>query len=116
MVTDDANMWFKLNHDIWFNYALMQFQASANARCPEPQPLQGALKLAGMYARHESDRQSEKIRQTDRERIRQTERIRDSQPDQIDRQRIGQTDRQTRENQTDRDRQTHRESDRHRNR
>ena len=37
----EAKMWFQLNHDLWFNFTLMLFRASANARCPEPHHLKG---------------------------------------------------------------------------
>ena len=91
----DANIWFKLSHDLWFNYALMRFQASAYARCPEPHHLKGHWNCLGCprdmnqtqreresererEGERDSDRQTDRetIRQTDRQRIRQTERIR----------------------------------------
>ena len=32
----EAKMWFKLNHDLWFNFTLMLFRASANAAALSP--------------------------------------------------------------------------------
>ena len=37
----EANMWFQLNYDLWFNFTLLPFRASSNARCPEPYHLKG---------------------------------------------------------------------------
>ena len=78
----------------WFNFALMRFQASTYARCPEPHNLKGhwnGLECPPDINQTDRDRirqtNREKIRQTDREiirqRIRQTERIRqtDRKPD-----------------------------------
>ena len=42
----EAKMWFQLNHDLWFNFTLMPFRASVNARCP-----QGTLDMLIMPAR-----------------------------------------------------------------
>ena len=48
----EAKMWFQLSHDLWFNFTLMPFRASANARCSEPPPpSQGSLDMLRMPAR-----------------------------------------------------------------
>ena len=93
----DANMSFKLNHDLWSNYALMPFQASADAKCPEPDHLKKHWNCLE-YPRdiNQTDKQ------TDRKSDRQTERESDRYTD---------TDRE-RKNQTDRENQKKRDSDR----
>ena len=114
----DANMWFKLNHEFWFNYALMRFQASAYARCPEPHHLKEHWNcLEYLRDMNQIDRQRERENQTDRERerFRQTERKRIRQTEEkSDRQRENQRDRENqtdRQNKTDRENQTDRQTD-----
>ena len=109
----DANMWSKLNHDFWFNYALMRFQAFAYARCPEPHDLKGHWNcIECPRDMNQTDRQTERENQTERERESEresdTERESDRQTE-PDRQTENQTDRQTqRISQTDRESVRHR--------
>ena len=103
----DANMWFKLNHDLWSNYALMPFQASADAKCPEPDHLKKHWNCLE-YPRDTT--QTDKP--TNRVRIRKTDGQTDSEKD-SDRQRKNLTDRQKiRQTQKQSDRQTQNKSDR----
>ena len=40
-VRTEAKMWFQLKDDLWFDFTLIPFRASANASCSKPHHLKG---------------------------------------------------------------------------